>query len=636
MTITKRQNIEPRFCSWRGAGPIVAFLFLCAGLADANPVKMATDARMDVEASASVGSLSAGSAALGDGYLYRMDWLPVAAQARTYVGEWGIQHYGWTEIGLGFLPASNGTVTVDILGPWEMSPSGTIYRQEVAWDALTVSGAILTNGSFEALSGDMPVGWSNPWSADVVVTNDPPPVDGSNVVRVWHDRRLRVTLAVAGGQRVEWRAWVRAVVPAGFVDNPRISDQQSAAHRAARRFMRGVNFSNFFEAPAGEDWGGGPLGVADFSAVRSEGFDHVRLPVSWNYHTGPAPGYPISNAFFARVDAVVTGLLSRGVNVLLNVHHFDEFYANPASWTNKLYAIWDQLATHYAGYGEELAFEILNEPHDQATTAIMNGVYAHIIPRIRALNPDRTIFIGPGQWNGIDQLSGLRLPPGDSNIVVTVHSYAPFYFTHQGAEWTGSSTATTNVAYPGPPAAYLPPSPLATGDADVVEWFAQYNSLATLENPCSSNAFKGAFRRAHDWSVYYGRPVHVGEFGAYGKADDASRARYYRENREIMDREGLGWAIWDWKSGFHYWDRNAGRASPGMKPALFPQPALALDSTLSIHAVGAIGKRWIVQQMVNGNSSWTSLFTQELDSATFTYPVSATNPAAWFRVAWDY
>ncbi len=636
MTTNKWRSMRLKSGSHCGTSAIAALLVAWAGIADANPVKIATHTRMDIDSSVSVGSLTAGSAALGDGYLYRMNWLPVANQGRTYVGEWPIHHYGWTEIGLSFLPASNGTVTIDILSPWEMSPSGTIYRQDVAWDAITVSGATLTNGSFEILSGNTPSGWVNPWGADVIVTNDPPPVDGTNVVSVWHDQRLRATVAVTGGQRVEVRAWVRAVIPPGFVDNPRISDSQSAAHRAARRFMRGVNFSNFLEAPAGENWGGGPIGTADFASVRSAGFDHVRLPVSWNYHTGPAPGYIISNAFFARVDAVVTGLLARGVNVLLNVHHFNEFYASPASWTNKLYAIWNQLATHYAEYGDSLAFEVLNEPHDHATTELMNGVYAHVIPQIRALNPERTIFVGPGQWNDISELSRLRLPANDSNIVVTVHSYAPFYFTHQGAEWTDSSTATTNVVYPGPPAVYLPPSPLATGNSYVVEWFVQYNNLATPENPCSSNAFRGAFRSAHDWAVYYGRPVHVGEFGAYDKADDISRAHYYRENREIMDREGLGWAMWDWKSGFHYWDRGAGHASPGMQAAMFPKPVLDLDDALSIHADGAIGKRWIVQQLLAESPEWTSVFTQDLDSAFFVYPIPSTNAAAQFRILWSY
>ena len=35
----------------------------------------------------------------------------------------------------------------------------------------------------------------------------------------------------------------------------------------------------------------------------------------------------------------------------------------------------------------------------------------------------------------------------------------------------------------------------------------------------------------------------------------------------------MGWAIWDWKAGFRYWDEKAGRPEPGMHEALFGSPA---------------------------------------------------------------
>ena len=535
------------------------------GHARGNPPNLAAQARLDVNASPEVGSLRQGSAVFGGGQALRMNWLGEAEQRRTYVAHWPIAHIRWSEVGFRFVPASNGVIALDLLGPWEKSPGGALYLQEVLWDALTVSGAVLTNGGFE-----QPDGWANPWGGPVLFEQDQPAREGARSARVWHDRRLRTSLRVTGGQEVTVRAWVRARVPDGYVDQPRLADTNSAAHRTARKFMRGVNFSNFFEAPAGEDWGGGPLGTSDFAAVRAQGFDHVRLPVSWNYHTGPGPTYTISNAFFTQVDAVVTGLLARGVNVLLNLHHFNEFYADPAGWTNKLYALWDQLAVHYDGYPDGLAFEILNEPHDNATTEVMNGIYAHLLPRLRLTHPQRTLFVGPGQWSSIEQLPALRLPADDRNLVVTVHNYQPFYFTHQGASWTGPSTATTNLVYPGPPPRPVVPHPDAAGDRGVVAWLERYNTLPRADNPCSSNAFEQSFCYARDWSDYYGRPIYVGEFGAFHVADQASRARFYREMRESLDRHGLGWAIWDWKSGFFFWDRKTGAPAPGLREALFP------------------------------------------------------------------
>ena len=84
-------------------------------------------------------------------------------------------------------------------------------------------------------------------------------------------------------------------------------------------------------------------------------------------------------------------------------------------------------------------------------------------------------------------------------------------------------------------------------------------------------------RTAKQWSEYYGRPVHVGEFGCYIKADAESRARYLGDFRRALEEAGLGWALWDWRAGFHYWDPKADRAAPGMREALFPRRKAPAD-----------------------------------------------------------
>jgi hypothetical protein len=107
----------------------------------------------------------------------------------------------------------------------------------------------------------------------------------------------------------------------------------------------------------------------------------------------------------------------------------------------------------------------------------------------------------------------------------------------------------------------------------VKDWLKRYNTMPAERNPSGPSAFRGALRLAKEWSEYYGRPVHVGEFGCYIKADPESRARFYRDFREALDEAGLGWAMWDWKAGFRYWDPQADRPEPGMREALFPKKA---------------------------------------------------------------
>ncbi len=346
--------------------------------------------------------------------------------------------------------------------------------------------------------------------------------------------------------------------------------RDTPAHKAAKRFLRGVNLGNYLEAPPGQDWGA-RYGADDFRHIRDEGFDHVRIPVAWHHHAGPGPDFALGKAIFGKVDVLVNEATRRGLAVIVNVHHFDEFTKNPKVHRGKFLALWEQIAGHYAGAPETVAFELLNEPKDAATTAAINPVYADAIALIRKSNPKRTIFVGPGKWNQAGELAHLRLPEDDPNLIVTVHCYDPFYFTHQGASWAGPDVKVTGIRYPGPPERPLVPPAGLKLSPGARDWLERYNTLPAGQNPSGPRAFRGALRLAKQWSDYYGRPVHVGEFGCYEKADAESRARFHRDFREALDAEGLGWALWDWKAGFRYWDGKANRPAPGMREALFPR-----------------------------------------------------------------
>jgi len=255
--------------------------------------------------------------------------------------------------------------------------------------------------------------------------------------------------------------------------------------------------------------------------------------------------------------------------VMINIHHFDDFTSHPARERARFLAIWQQIAEHYAAANSGVAFELLNEPKDAAVTETLNDLYAEAIELIRRSNPTRTIFVGPGQWNSVTELPKLQLPAKDTNLIVTVHSYLPMNFTHQGAPWTGPDFSFTGIKFPGPPETPLRIPPAMKPRPHVLDWISRYNSLPTEDNPSSEKAFAGYLDQAQQWSDYFGRPVHLGEFGAFQKADPQSRANYCRRVRKRAEAAGIGWALWDWKAGFRYWDSTARRPMPGMHEALF-------------------------------------------------------------------
>jgi endoglucanase len=539
-----------------------------AAHADSEPVRIAATARLDLTADRQTGSLEKGRVLAGTGTISRMNWVAESDQPRGYTVSLPVSHIGWRSFSIEFTPSRAGTVTLTLMGPWEEASKGALYREEVLWDDIKADGAKLSGGGFESEPAGTNATWHKAGGAIVDENRDAPAAEGSRYARTWHNQTLFAELHVASGRPVTIRLQARAVRPTGLREMRRIEGRSSRGHVAAKHFLRGANLANSLEAPRGQDWGG-HYSAQDLRLIKNEGFDHVRIPVAWHHYTGPGPAYRIKPEIFSRVDELVDAGLGEKLGVIVNVHHFEEFTTNPQEQTARFEAIWTQLADHYARSPDGLAFELLNEPKDAATTEVINPIFAETIRLIRRTNPNRTILLGPGKWNSISELPALRLPDDEENLIVTVHNYEPFYFTHQGATWSGPDTKLTGVLFPGPPLRPLIPSPELKLSPSVANWLKAYNTEPRATNPSSRRAFSAAIDHAREWSEYYGRPVHVGEFGCFTTADSASRAHYYEAFRETAEEARIGWAIWDWKAGFHYWDEKTGRPEPGMRQALF-------------------------------------------------------------------
>ena len=377
---------------------------------------------------------------------------------------------------------------------------------------------------------------------------------------------LLISLCPATGLSGQTRG-SETFTPSNPPEMKRIISHDTPAYRAAKLFLRGANLGNYLESRPG---GRGRVRVAaeEFASMHEQGFDHVRVPIGWYYYAGPAPDYTLAPEIFSQVDFVVTNALKNELAVMINIHHFNALDRDPTNATAEFVAIWKQVAAHYQDFPDRLAFELDNEPHEKATTAVMNPIDAQAIAEIRRSNPHRTIFVEPGGWGSIGELKNLVLPD-DPNLIVSVHCYDPFYFTHQGATWAGPDTKVTGIRFPGPPPSPLVPDPSLKLNRWVTNWIHQYNTLPQNENPSSPIAFEEKLKSARAWSDYYGRPIHLGEFGCFTTADPQSRANFYGAFRRACDQNQIGWAIWDWSAGFRYWDKAKHQPMPGMREALF-------------------------------------------------------------------
>lgn len=546
---------------------------------------------------------------------------PVWGRAEhSWAAEFGIAPWFWSPFEVRFVPRTSGEVRFHLKGPWVTNGSGRVRVQTVEWDAIRVEGGGAIDGDFEGVT--LPIGWRDPGPGATSGFTRAAHA-GEQALFTWHDGTLEARMQVSAGREVRISGFARSARSVDGVWPDRSTGEDSPAHRAVGRFQRGMNLGNFLEEAPGSSIQQS-FGPGDLAQIAAEGFDHVRVPVAWHHHWRQVPGgVEFDAAFLARVDALLDQANAAGLSVLLDWHHHGALMADRVTHQASFVRGWEGLAEHFSSRPATVAFELLNEPHGELEGETLNQLLAETLAAVRSRDPRRTVFVGPGRFQSIEQLPALRLPAGESNVVVSVHCYEPFLFTHQGADWTGGLTPVKGVRYPGVPG--MAPG-LPVGLADWVrQWFGDYDRLQGACSPASSKAFRPLLAFARDWSAATGRPVHVGEFGVYRSFLPAgdSAMEYLRDMRLALAETGLAWALWEWKAGFGYWDATAGRPHPGAVAGVWGRPELrrspvggtvdeGVGLALSVEAFGHAGDGAFNYQWFRDGVPIPSATTREL------------------------
>lgn len=300
----------------------------------------------------------------------------------------------------------------------------------------------------------------------------------------------------------------------------------------------GWNYGNQMDAHSngvsGETlWGNPKATQATFDGVKQAGFQIVRIPITWMGHIGQAPDYKIEDAWMNRVGELISYCEKAGLNVIVNVHH-DGADANnwlsvkkaaasqeeEKAMTEKLVAIWRQVANKFKDKGEWLMFETMNEIHDGGwgwgdnrkdggkQYAVLNRWNQACVDVIRSVGGENsTRWIGvPGYCTNIElTVQNLVIPTDPVNrIAVAVHNYDPYKFTLECTENTYSTADISNV--------------------------------------------KRQFELLKDKFLDKGIPCYLGEFGCAQRAKDAdepTRLKYLTEFAQTAKQFNLSIVVWD-------------------------------------------------------------------------------------------
>ncbi len=306
---------------------------------------------------------------------------------------------------------------------------------------------------------------------------------------------------------------------------------QQTASLPIRRCM---NMGGALEAPREGDWGY-KIRAEDFKRLKLAGFDTVRVPIKFSAHTDNNPPYRISPDLIKRVDQIVDWAIVEGLQIIIDVHHYEELMQNPYVHEPRLEAMWTQIAYHYAKAPNNLMFELINEPNDKMTIERTDQLNRRLLNIVRQHNPGRWVIIGSAGWGNLDALMKSN-PPRDPRVMTTFHFYDPFEFTHQGATWVPGANYPTGV-----------------------KWSARSEERAAIASELD---------KAARWRDKTRMPMLLGEFGAINKADTTSRARWAEVVRVESERRQIGWCYWEYATGFPAFDLKANSWIPQMHRAL--------------------------------------------------------------------
>ena len=341
-------------------------------------------------------------------------------------------------------------------------------------------------------------------------------------------------------------------IPAGLVVGPQgltydqdidvhfqVSDlPDNTAMAMTNRLGWGWNLGNHFDTSDTQwgYWDGATPSESLFFNLMLNGAKTVRIPATWTNHMDA--NYTISADYLNEVAWVADMAINYGLNVILNSHHdsYETDLGNAASDPEAyqrdstiIVRLWEQVATRFANYPDNLIFETFNEIHagddwstgSQEQFDLLNKWNQWAVDVIRSVEGNKNRWIGvAGYAANIDlTVEHLVLPEDPSkHLMVSVHCYDPYNFTLQPYGDDGSPLTSPQWGH--------------SKDGEGAEELHIINQLAKLRSKYIDNDI----------------PCYLGEYGCVWKNTDyenAYRAYYLEFICRTAHLSGIPMCVWD-------------------------------------------------------------------------------------------
>ncbi|MFC8799581.1 cellulase family glycosylhydrolase [Promicromonospora sp. NPDC057138] len=234
------------------------------------------------------------------------------------------------------------------------------------------------------------------------------------------------------------------------------AEPQATITDIAAAMQPGWNLGNALDSTGSDEtsWGNPRITEEFLNQIRAQGFNSIRIPVTWSQHQGGAPDHTIDPAYLDRVQEVVDWALDDGFYVMINVHHDSWQWVNAMptdhdAVLDRYSDTWTQIAERFKNESPRLTFESVNEPQFAGSSgeaqelellAELNRVFHEIVRGSGGVNATRPLVL-PTLHTGsdpalLDALAAEIAALDDPNLIATVHNYGPWHFSVNIAGYT--------------------------------------------------------------------------------------------------------------------------------------------------------------------------------------------------------
>lgn len=304
-------------------------------------------------------------------------------------------------------------------------------------------------------------------------------------------------------------------------------------------FHKGVNLP-VIGAPADS------VSERDVRLIKSAGFDFVRQPFDIGGDFFKKDDGDIDASVITRLKARIMIMNAGGLRVILDFHpiRVNKRVLREDSEGKRLMRMWMILSRELAGFGDGLAFEVLNEPG-----ALYGGnwwvLQGDIIGAIKSIKEDRVVVASAEGASTIGAL--VRKKPYEyKGVIYNAHFYDPMMFTHQGADGGGGKYKK----YSGTrwPVSYKEGK--ITGKDIMEDWSGEI--VPESKYVWDASKIETKMRSLSDWAEKHSVRVMINEFGVYAKGgvDKLDRISYLKDVVAAFENFHITWAIWQYNAGF--------------------------------------------------------------------------------------